>query len=238
MAQCTAPVQGHRSAAARANCPACGGRGGYSTYYSPQPYYTPTPLANRSAGYTSSGSSGGSRSSGSSTRPRWSPSSSPVTYTEEQRRVLTPVREQVEQRATEPELHDLFLCHAWDDRRTTATYLCDLLKTNGASVWFSEKDIVLGTSWLREIDKGLAKSRIGLVLVTPSFLKRVEAGGVSDKELSELLHRGQLIPVLHGTTFEELRRVSPLLASRNGLNTEEDSMETIAIKIAELVKIN
>lgn len=237
MARCTAPVNGHRTASAQANCPACGSRGSYS-YYSPQPYYPSTPRLDRSPGVTSGSSSSGSSASRSSTRPRWSPSGSPVTYTDEQRRALTPVREQVEKRATEPELHDLFLCHAWDDRRTTATDLHDLLKTKGASVWFSEKNIVLGTSWLREIDKGLAKSRIGLVLVTPSFLKRVEAGGVSDKELSELLHRDQLIPVLHGTTYEELRRVSPLLASRNGLSTLEDSMETIAIKIAELVSIN
>lgn len=36
MARCTAPVRGHRSAAAAAECPACGGRygryGGYSNY--------------------------------------------------------------------------------------------------------------------------------------------------------------------------------------------------------------
>jgi len=35
------------------------------------------------------------------------------------------------------------------------------------SVWFSEKDVGLGKSLLREIDKGLANSRIGIVL-TPS----------------------------------------------------------------------
>lgn len=237
MARCTAPVNGHRTSSGRANCPACGSSGGYS-YASSRPSYFYTPsfsTASQPARSTGSTSSGPSRSSA---RPRWSPSSSPVTYTEEQRRALTPVREQVEKRATEPELHDLFLCHAWDDRRTAATALHDLIQAKGASVWFSEKSIDLGTSWLREIDKGLAKSRIGLVLVTPSFLKRVEAGGVSDKELSELLHRDQLIPVLHGTTYEELRKVSPLLASRNGLSTQEDSMETIAVKIAELVSIN
>lgn len=161
-----------------------------------------------------------------------------MTYTDEQRRALTPVREQVEQRAAEPELLDLFLCHAWDDRQTTAARLHTLLDSNGASVWFSERNIALGTSWMREIDRGLAKSRIGLVLVTPAFLKRVEAGGVSDKELSELLHRDQLIPVLDGVTYDELRKVSPLLASRNGLSTMEDTMETIAIKVAELVRVN
>lgn len=151
---------------------------------------------------------------------------------------MTPIRTQVELRAAEPELHDLFLCHAWDDRQHAATELHDLIQANGASVWFSEKNIALGLPFLREIDKGLAKSRVGLVLVTPALLKRLESGGISDKELSELLYRDQLIPVMHGVTFEELRKVSPLLASRNGLDTSQDSMQVIATKIAELVSVN
>ena len=105
------------------------------------------------------------------------------------------------------------------------------------SVWFSEQDIVLGQPFMREIDRGLAKSRTGLVLVTPALLKRVDSRGVSDKELSELLARDLLIPVVHETTYGELRKVSPLLASRNGLNTADDSMADIATKIAELVAV-
>jgi len=229
MARCTAPVKGHRSAAAAAACPACGGRErSYSYYsYSPQPSY---PVSMRSSFTPARVSGGGSSSSGSS-RPRWSPPTSSVTYTPEQVRALTPIRTQVELRAAEPELHDLFLCHAWDDRQQAATELHDLIQANGASVWFSEKNIALGLPFLREIDKGLAKSRAGLVLVTPALLKRLESGGVSDKELSELLYRDQLIPIMHGVTFEELRRVSPLLASRNGLDTSQDSMQTSLLKL-------
>lgn len=236
MARCTAPVKGHRSASAAANCPACGGRGRSYSYYAPQPSYSPITRPEPAAGRVSGGGSSGSDST--SSRPRWSPPTSPVTYTPEQVRALTPIRTQVEQRAAEPELHDLFLCHAWDDRQQAATELHDLIQANGASVWFSERNIALGVPFLREIDKGLAKSRVGLVLVTPALLKRLEQGGVSDKELSELLHRDQLIPVMHGVTFDELRRVSPLLASRNGLDTSIDSMKTIATKIAELVSVN
>ena len=112
-----------------------------------------------------------------------------------------------------------------------------MLEARGVSVWFSERDIVLGQPFMREIDRGLAKSRTGLVLVTPALLKRVDSRGVSDKELSELLARDLLIPVIHETTYGELRKVSPLLASRNGLNTAEDSMADIATKIAELVAV-
>jgi hypothetical protein len=105
------------------------------------------------------------------------------------------------------------------------------------SVWFSEKDILLGQPFLREIDKGLAKSRVGIVLVTPSFLKRIENAGVSEKELSTLLARDMLIPIIHKTTYDALRDVSPLLGSRNGLDTSEDPIERVAVRLADLVKV-
>ena len=87
---------------------------------------------------------------------------------------------------------------------------------------------------LREIDKGLAKSYAGIVLVTPAFLKRIENEGVAEKELSALLAKDLLIPIVHGTTYEDLRNVSPLLGSRSGLDTGEDSMDEVADKLAEL----
>lgn len=170
-------------------------------------------------------------------RPRWSPANSPVSYTSNESAALERYRNKVEVIGPRADSYDLFLCHAWDDRRESATELHDLLEAENLSVWFSEKDIILGQPFLREIDKGLAKSRIGLVLITPAFLKRIDSGGVSEKELSELLSRDLLIPVAHGVSYSEIRSVSPLLGSRNGLSTDEDSLVEIAKKIAELVNI-
>jgi len=160
-----------------------------------------------------------------------------VVYTPAEVRTLTPVRENVEKRASVPDLRDVFLCHAWDDRKGAAQELHDLLESRGVSVWFSEKDVLLGTSLLREIDKGLAKSRVGIVLVTPALLRRLEGEGIADKELSALLARDQLVPIMHGTTYEALREVSPLLGSRSGLNTAEEPMANVAAKLAELVTL-
>lgn len=232
MARCTAPVEGHRTASAAANCPACGSRYGR---YSSRSYYQSTYEPRTGGG--GGGASGGGGSSGSS-RPIWSPSSSTVTYTPAEVRSLTPVRRTVEERArVYPDLRDVFLCHAWDDREGAAKELHDLLESNNVSVWFSEKDVKLGAPLLRAIDKGLAKSRAGIVLVTPALLNRLASEGIADKELSELLARDQLIPIVHETTYEALREVSPLLGSRSGLSTAEDSMADIAAKIAELTNV-
>ena len=160
-----------------------------------------------------------------------------MVYTPAEVRTLTPVRENFERRASAPDLRDVFLCHAWDDRKGAAKELHDLLESRGVSVWFSEKDVFLGTSLLREIDKGLAKSRVGIVLVTPALLRRLEGEGIADKELSALLARDLLVPVVHETTYEALRDVSPLLGSRSGLSTGEESMTDVASKIKELVTL-
>lgn len=232
MARCTAPSRGHRSAAAAAACPACSARGryggGYSSYYP-----SPTPSYSSSSG--GGGRSGGGGSSSRSSKPRWSSAGSSQFYTPEEVRALNPIRETVEKRATIPDIRHIFLCHAWDDRQVGARNLCDLLVARNVSVWFSEDDIGLGEPFLRAIDKGLAKSRIGIVLVTPALLKRLPAAGVADKELSVLLARDQLVPIMHGTSYEALREVSPLLASRNGLDTAEMTMADVAAKLAELV---
>ena len=235
MSRCTAPVRGHRSAAAAAACPACGGRYGRYRGYSSYPSYS-------SPSYSSSSGGGGGRSSGggsgSSVRPRWSRAGSSVAYTPAQVVALTPVRNSVESLAKLPELRDVFLCHAWDDRQGAAKELHDLLESLGVKVWFSEKDVGLGVPFLRAIDKGLANSRIGIVLVTPALLRRLPAEGIADKELSALLARDRLVPIVHETTYEALRDVSPLLGSRSGLSTAEDTMANVAAKLAELVALD
>lgn len=227
MARCTAPSRGHRTASGRAECPACGG--GFSRYggYGNSSYSSPSPVHSSSSGRSGGGSS--------SVKAKWSKASSTVLYTPVEVKALTPIRETVEKRAELPDLRDIFLCHAWADRLEDATKLYDLLKACGVSVWFSEKDIPLGSSFLREIDKGLAKSRIGLVLVTPALLLRLPTGGVADRELSALLATDQLVPIIHNTTYDALRNVSPLLASRNGLSTGEDTLAIVADKLADLI---
>jgi hypothetical protein len=46
------------------------------------------------------------------------------------------VRENVEKRLDLPDLRDVFLCHAWDDRKDAAKELHDLLESKGVSGWY------------------------------------------------------------------------------------------------------
>ena len=224
MAQCTAPVYGHRSSAAAANCPACGGRSGYRS---------------SSSSYSGSTSYGGVRGStyGSAlfggSRSRRTRAGRSVSYSPSEWRAVAPYAEKAaEQARAHPERRDLFLCHAWDDRQGSAAELHRQLKATGATVWFSEEDIPLGSLMTREIDKGLRNSRIGIVLVTPALLNSLRNEGIAEKELAVLLNSRRVVPVTHGVTFDELYDVSPMLASHAGLSTAETSLDDVAAKIA------
>ncbi|MGK9148462.1 toll/interleukin-1 receptor domain-containing protein [Plantibacter flavus] len=150
-------------------------------------------------------------------------------------RDLSPVRSATVARN---QVHDVFLCHAWPDRQAAANDVYELLLGKDVSVWFSEVSLRPGTDMRVAIDRGLVSSRMGIVLVTPAMLDKLRTDrSIASNELSALLRRSLLVPVMHGVTFEELDQVTPTLASRGGFSTAEEPMEDIAVKIAELVGI-
>lgn len=233
MSQCTAPVLGHIRGGG-ADCPIHGRGGGYG-YAAPRSYTSyPAPIAPVRSSGSLSNSSGGSVGGGRRTaRPAWQPSASTVSYTPQQVRDLEAVRVAAVART---QTHDVFLCHAWPDRLADAKDVYNSLIGAGVSVWFSEVSLRPGTDMRVAIDKGLVNSRIGIVLVTPAMLDKLRTDrSMASNELSALLRRNLLVPVMHGVTFEELDQVSPTLASRGGFTTAEEPMEDIVVKIAELV---
>ena len=160
-----------------------------------------------------------------------------MSYTPAEQRTLDPVRRETEKQALpHPERRDLSLCHAWDDRLGTAKELHDLESLH-ATVWFSEKDVGLGKSLIREIDKGLTRSRIGIVLVTPALLKSLDAEGIADKELSALLATDRVNPLPTARPSKPSEMSAPLPAARSGLSTKGSSLEHVAAKIADTVLV-
>ena len=114
-----------------------------------------------------------------------------------------------------------------------------LLTALEVSVWFREMDVPLGTLLIRKIDKGLASSRAGGVLATPALFSSLNNEGIAAQELSALLATDRVIPIVHGTTFDSLRQVSPLLAARSGPNTADyASLDEVATRIADTVMLD
>ena len=83
------------------------------------------------------------------------------------------VRENIPPSAeTSNERHDVFISHASEDKDTFVRPLANALINEGLNVWYDEMTLRIGDSLRQKIDKGLANSRVGLVVLSPSFIKK------------------------------------------------------------------
>ncbi len=142
--------------------------------------------------------------------------------------LLDRVREEI---ATDPvpRAHDVFLSHAGPDLDLAEALYVELTG-RGLDVWFDGAVIRLGDPLTRQLDIGIARSRLGVVLITPAFLEgrywtELEVGGL-------IATKRRVIPVLDGVERESLSSYSPFLANFVGLSTEQDDLGSIAEKIA------
>jgi TIR domain len=110
---------------------------------------------------------------------------------------------------------DVFVCHASEDKDDFVRPLARGLETHGLKVWFDEFTLTVGDSLRRSIDRGLAGSRFGVVVISPDFLLKEWP----QRELDGLVARETggvkvILPVWHNITADLVRKYSPTLADR------------------------
>ena len=110
------------------------------------------------------------------------------------------------------------------------------LRNLGLSVWYDEFELKIGDSLRRKIDKGLARSKFGIVVLSKSFIKK----GWTNYELDGIMTRvvdGEqvLLPIWHEITKKEVVEYSPSLADKLARNTSSNTVEEIAEEIASLI---
>lgn len=134
------------------------------------------------------------------------------------------------------ETYDVFISHASEDKDTIVRSLVTELVEQGLKVWYDEFALRIGDSLRQKIDKGLAKSRVGLVVLSPSFI----AKGWTNYELDGIVTRtvsGEqiLLPIWHNITKQEVIDFSPSLADKVARSTATHTVQEIAEEIAELL---
>jgi hypothetical protein len=67
---------------------------------------------------------------------------------------------------------DVFISHASEDKESFVRPLAKRLQERGLRVWFDEFTLTVGDSIRRSIDSGLARSRYGIVVISPDFLQK------------------------------------------------------------------
>jgi len=118
--------------------------------------------------------------------------------------------------AERPMLYDLFICHAGEDKEDFVRPLARRLREEHMEVWYDEFALTVGDSLTQAIDRGLARSRYGVVVLSPSFFgkrwpQRELAGSVA-RETSGAAK--VILPVWHRVTKEAVLQHSPPLAVR------------------------
>lgn len=146
------------------------------------------------------------------------------------------VRETPPALAAGDETYDVFISHASEDKDTIVRSLATELVEQGLKVWYDEFALRIGDSLRQKIDKGLAKSRVGLVVLSPSFI----AKGWTNYELDGIVTRtvsGEqiLLPIWHNITKQEVIDFSPSLADKVARSTATHTVQEIAEEIAELL---
>lgn len=131
---------------------------------------------------------------------------------------------------------DVFISHSSEDKDAVVRPLAVALRQEGLSVWYDEFELKIGDSLRQKIDKGLAKSRFGIVVLSRSFIKK----GWTNYELDGIITRvvsGEqvILPIWHDITKKEVVDFSPSIADKLARNTSNYTVEEIAKEIAEVI---
>jgi len=130
---------------------------------------------------------------------------------------------------------DLFISHASEDKDEFVRPLADVLQALGVDVWYDEFQLKVGDSLRRSIDKGLANSRFGVVVLSSAFFAKnwpqYELDGLVAREMNVAK---VILPIWHRVTKDEVMKFSPTLADRVALNSSIKSIQEIAVELASV----
>lgn len=132
--------------------------------------------------------------------------------------------------------HDVFISHASEDKEEIVRPLVLALIEKGLDVWYDEFTLRIGDSLRQKIDRGVASSKIGLVVLSPAFI----AKGWTNYELDGIVTRAvsgeqTLLPIWHNITKQQVIDFSPSLADKVARSTATHTVADIASEIADLL---
>lgn len=135
------------------------------------------------------------------------------------------------------DIYDFFISHASDDKEGFVRAFASELKSRGAKVWYDDATLKVGDSLRRSIDRGLASSRFGVVVLSEAFFRKEwpqrELDGLTALETTD--GESRILPIWHKVSKDEVAIFSPILADRLALNTSTKSIREIADDLMELI---
>lgn len=131
--------------------------------------------------------------------------------------------------------YDFFISHASEDKDDIVRDLAEALRDSGFEVWYDEFELKIGDSLRKKIDYGLSNANYGIVIISPSFVKKnwpeYELNGMVAREMSG--HK-VILPIWHKISKDEVLKFSPTLADKLALNTSIHTIDDIVQSLKSL----
>ncbi|HEU5146193.1 MAG TPA: toll/interleukin-1 receptor domain-containing protein, partial [Chryseosolibacter sp.] len=133
--------------------------------------------------------------------------------------------------------YDAFISHAVEDKIPIANELCAKLESAGLRIWYSGKELGVGDSIEKTIEKGLHRSRYGIVILSPTYLAKNwtirEFYTLLAKEIEE---QKVILPVLYNVTVDDLKNKDLLMADRFAVNADRGLDFVVSKLVSEIKK--
>lgn len=131
--------------------------------------------------------------------------------------------------------HDVFISHASEDKEDFVEPLATALIEAGLKVWYDRFELKLGDSLREKIDQGLANSRYGVVVLSRAFFSKEWPKSELDALVTRQNSEGKkvILPIWHNVTADEVRRFSPILASKMAARSS-DGIEAVVAQIVDI----
>lgn len=135
------------------------------------------------------------------------------------------------------EEYDVFVSHAYEDKESFVDEFVEELRSQGLKVWYDTDKLKWGDSMREKIDRGLAKSRYGVVILSPNYIAehkywtKAELNGLFQVET---VNGKTILPIWHNLTKKQVVEYSPIIADRKAMTTASMTPEEIAAELKEL----
>ena len=133
--------------------------------------------------------------------------------------------------------YDVFIAHASEDKIFVTPFALSLRQKN-LEVWYDDFILRVGDPLRQEIDKGLAQSRYGVVVLSHNFFSK----DWPQKELDGLVAKAQagqkvILPVWYNIEKEQIASYSPTLADIYAVKSSA-GIETVTTEIIKAISTN
>lgn len=138
------------------------------------------------------------------------------------------------------EEYDVFVSHAFEDKEDFVDDLVSEMRKLDLKVWYDTDKLKWGDSMREKIDRGLSKSRYGVVVLSPNYIAehkywtKAELNGLFQVET---INGKTILPIWHNLTKKQVVEYSPIIADKKAMTTASMTAEEIANELKNLFAV-